>query len=57
MNAMKEALLDRMINIYGFEHPCVLEFCKLCENPDYNEVLLEIVVECHEANPCLENDL
>lgn len=57
MNAMKEALLDRMIKIYGFEHPCVIEFCKLCENPNYNEVLLEIVVECHEANPCLEDDL
>lgn len=54
MNNLREQLLDRMIRIYGYEHPIVLDFCKLCNNFDeneWNDKCLTILVESHEANP------
>lgn len=51
---MRDQLLDRMIRIYGFEHPIVLDFARLCENwapgVDWDR-LLEVLVEAHEDHP------
>ena len=55
---MREKLIDRMIRIYGFENPIVIEFCGLCENwEDTNEKdkLLEAIVKSHEECPQLDN--
>lgn len=51
---MRENLIDRMIRIYGFEHPIVIQFAELCEHmPDteYNNKALMILVKVHEENP------
>lgn len=47
----KEMLLDRMIAIYGFENPYVINFAKACESGKFTEDVLEVVVRVHEANP------
>ena len=56
---MREKLIDRMVHIYGFENPIVIEFCKLCEAwkdiEDYDR-LLEVIVISHEAYPQLDNE-
>ena len=45
---MIEKLIDRMIRIYGYENPVVIEFCGFCEeNPDTK--ILETIVKHHEA--------
>ena len=54
MNEFREKLVDRMIHLYGFENPIVIDFCKLCENWAKGEdwdMLLKILVEAHEENP------
>ncbi len=51
MNETRERLIDRMIKIYGFEHPVVLDFCKLCECEWMSDKALETTVECHEEYP------
>lgn len=44
---MIEKLIDRMIRLYGYESPVVIEFCGFCdENPDMK--ILETIVKCHE---------
>ena len=51
---MRENLLDRMIRIYGFEHPIVIQFAELCErmaNTANNDKALTVLVETHEKNP------
>lgn len=48
MNAHIEALINRMIRIYGYEHPAVIEFCKLAENQNFPVGLLEAIVNSHE---------
>lgn len=51
---MRENLIDRMIRIYGFEHPIVIQFAKLCErmkNTKANDKALMMLVESHEENP------
>ena len=53
---MREKLIDRMIHIYGFENPIVIEFCKLCEawkDIEDRERLLEVIVKSHEEFPQL----
>lgn len=45
---MKEKLIDRMVRIYGFENPIVIEFCRMCERGEIIEDLLELIVEAHE---------
>ena len=45
---MKENLIDRMVRIYGFENPIVIEFCRMCERGEIIEDLLELIVEAHE---------
>lgn len=51
---MRENLIDRMIRIYGFEHPIVIQFIDLCErmaDTEYNNKALMILVKAHEENP------
>lgn len=44
---MIEKLIDRMIRLYGYESPVVIEFCGFCdENPD--TAILETIVKYHE---------
>ena len=57
MNEFRNQLLDRMIRIYGFEHPLVVSFAEMCEkytdekSSAYWDKCLETVVDCHEKNP------
>lgn len=51
---MRENLIDRMIRIYGFEHPIVIQFAELCERMEHaeaNDKALMTLVEAHEENP------
>lgn len=51
---MRENLIDRMIRIYGFEHPIVIQFAELCErmaHTEANDKALMMLVESHEENP------
>ena len=51
---MRDKLIARMINVYGFENPIVIWFCRLCEEwedrEDKND-LLEVIVKAHEEYP------
>lgn len=51
VKTMREQLIDRMIRIYGFEHDVVIEFARMCEKDCFTDRDLEVIVECHEANP------
>ena len=44
---MREQLLDRMIQMYGFEHPAVIQFAELVERGVSVETL-QTIVESHE---------
>ena len=51
---MRENLIDRMIRIYGFEHPFVIQFAELCErmeDTEANNNALMTLVKAHEENP------
>jgi len=48
MSAHVENLVNRMIRIYGYEHPAVIKFCELAENTSFPVVLLETIVNSHE---------
>ena len=51
---MRENLIDRMIRIYGFEHPIVIQFAELYErmaDTEYNNKALITLVKAHEENP------
>ena len=57
MTDFRKNLIDRMIRIYGFEHPLVIQFAISCEcytdcdlAPMWDDCL-KSVVECHEKNP------
>lgn len=55
----REALIDRMIAIYGFESDIVIHFAELCErysNNDWNNECLRLIVEAHESAPNYEED-
>lgn len=54
MNLNREALVDRMVKIYGFENPIVIQFCELCEKyevNEWNDGCLRVLVESHEQYP------
>lgn len=53
---MREQLLDRMIRIYGFEHPLTIEFAEMIENPFYKTSILETLVKYHEHYPQIINE-
>lgn len=51
---MRENLIDRMIRIYGFEHPLVIQFAELCEDmahTEANDKALMMLVEAREEYP------
>lgn len=59
MTEYRGKLLDRMIRIYGFEHPIVVEFAKLCESYPATSAYdrsLTCLVESHEEFPMIEED-
>jgi hypothetical protein len=57
MNELRENLLDRMIRIYGFEHPLVIQFAEMCQaytSPELSPLwdgCLRTLVESHERAP------
>ena len=57
MTNFRNELLTRMIRIYGFEHPLVIQFAKSCEDYTSPELaplwdkILENLVELHEERP------
>lgn len=53
---MRDKLVERMIRIYGFENPIVIEFCRMCERGEIIEDLLELIVELHEKCPQLDDE-
>lgn len=59
MTTYRENLLDRMIHLYGFENPMVIQFADMCEkyaNNAWNDDVLRLLVEAHEADPVFEED-
>lgn len=58
MTKTREQLVDRMIAIYGFESPIVIEFAHLCEThseSNFENLFLEHIVKAHEEYPVLED--
>ena len=51
MNNYRESLINRMINLYGYEHPIVIEFAELAEHWRGDEQVLRVIVESHETYP------
>lgn len=51
----REEYLDRMIHLYGFEHPAVIQFAELMET-NVSDKTLETIVKCHEASPLTDED-
>ena len=59
MSEIRENYVDRMCHIYGLENPIVIEFACMCENweeNEWNNKVLRILVEAHEAEPYQEED-
>ena len=59
MTTYRENLLDRMIAIYGLEDPIVIQFAGMCEkytDNAWNDDILRLLVEAHEADPVFEED-
>ena len=59
MTTYRKHLIDRMTHIYGLENPIVIEFCRYCEDwadNDWNNTVLRLLVEAHEADPYFEED-
>ena len=54
MTKLREELVDRMVRIYGFENPIVIQFCKLCESDQFEDWELKVVVESHECFPVMD---
>lgn len=51
MSKLREELVDRMIQVYGFENPIVVGFCRMCEMDCFSDKALTTTVECHEMYP------
>ena len=57
MSTMRKNLIDRMVKIYGFEHPAVIHFTEQCErweDTEINDIILRLAVEAHEKFPNLD---
>lgn len=51
MSKLREELIDRMIRIYGYEHPKVIAFINACETaPNWQDCILEVIVRFEEKN-------
>lgn len=60
MTINREKLVDRMIRIYGFENPLVIQFAEMCESwedNDWNNTCLTTLVKAHEASPILNDEI
>ena len=51
MSNYRESLINRMINLYGYEHPAVIKFAELAEYWRGGDNVLRVIVESHEACP------
>lgn len=51
MNENREKMIDRMIAIYGYEHPIVLQFAEMCEGEVLTDKQLGVLVYLHEKFP------
>ena len=47
----REALLERVIRVYGFEHEITIGFARLCENELFSDACLEALCIAHECFP------
>lgn len=47
----REALLQRVIRVYGFEHEITIGFARLCENDLFSDACLEALCIAHECFP------
>lgn len=59
MSEVRENYVDRLCHIYGLENPIVIEFARLCEDWEenkWNNKVLRILVEAHEASPYQEEE-
>ena len=59
MSTMRKNLIDRMIKIYGVEHPAVIHFTELCErweDTEISDTILQLAVETHEEYPNFDTD-
>lgn len=59
MSEFRNDLLTRIIRIYGFEHKITIAIAKLLEEweeNEWNDKVLKILVEAHEACPCIEEE-
>ena len=59
MTTYRENLIDRMTRIYGLEDPIVIQFANMCEkyaNNAWNDDVLRLLVEAHEADSVFEED-
>ena len=59
MTTYREHLIDRMIALYGLENPMVIQFAQMCEDyhaTEWNNTILRLLVEAHEADPYFEED-
>lgn len=59
MTDFRNELLTRMIHLYGFEHECVLDFARMCEewvDDIAHDRILEMLVESHEEFPQYGDD-
>lgn len=51
----REEMQNKIIEIYGFEHPMTIGFFKKCEELEdnsYNNAYLQKIVELHSISPC-----
>jgi len=62
MTDFRNDLLSRMIHLYGFENPIVIQFAEVCESYTTPETsaqwdkILKFLVESHEAHPYFPNE-
>lgn len=55
LNNFRKSLINRLITLYGFEHPVVIDFTVLAEVWRGDEQVLRVLVESHEACPLYED--
>lgn len=54
MTDFRNRLIDRMVRVYGLEHPVVFVFTKWCEEWEenwWNDKILAALVASNEADP------
>lgn len=50
----REEYLTRMIRLYGYEHPVVIQYAHLLETyeeNEWNKTILRLLLEAHEETP------